>query len=243
VAQTRSEPAFHPRARGIFSHAVSRWRTRSCAIIGSVLSGAALVACGGGQRQDANEPSGNFPVQVAGAQFPSSQRLSEHTHLVITVRNSGSKTIPNIAVTICNVTCAFPAPLGEGTSVEAFASYLNMPNLASHSRPVWVIDQAPGPCDYSCNSGGPGGAVTAYANTWALGSLKPGGTATFKWGVTAVQPGSYKVAWQIAAGLNGKAKAILSDGSKPRGTFNVKITHAPAQSYVNNNGQVVTTSQ
>ena len=30
------------------------------------------------------------------------------------------------------------------------------------------------PVRYSCEHGGPGGAVTAYTNTWALGALKPG---------------------------------------------------------------------
>ena len=82
---------------------------------------AALVLAGcGAARQDTTEPSGNFPVQVVNASFPPSQRLAEHTHLVITVRNVGSRPIPNLTVTICNVTCAYPAPAGEGTSVAAF---------------------------------------------------------------------------------------------------------------------------
>ncbi len=75
-----------------------------------------MSACGGGQRQDASEPSGKFPVSVDRATFPSTQRLAQHTHLVITVRNSGNKAIPDVAVTICNVTCAYPAPKGEGSS-------------------------------------------------------------------------------------------------------------------------------
>ncbi len=222
--------------------AVRSWRTRTFTIIGATLIAPLLAACGGGQRQDATEPSGNFPVQVSDATFPTAQRLAQHSHLVITVRNAGTQTIPNIAVTICNVTCSFPAPVGEGTSVQAFAAYLNMPNLASHSRPVWIVDDAPGPCNYSCQSGGPGGATTAYANTWALGALKPGATAKFDWAVTAVQPGKYTVAWQVAAGLNGKAKATLAGGGgKPKGTFDVTIAKAPAQSYVNGSGQIVTT--
>ena len=80
------------------------------------LAALVLAGCGGGQRQDASEPSGNFPVTVTTATFPANQRLSEHAHLVLAIRNAGGKTIPNIAVTICNVTCAYPAPPGEGTS-------------------------------------------------------------------------------------------------------------------------------
>src|SRR5919201_1044990 len=32
-----------------------------------------LAACGGGQRQDVTEPSGNFPVQVVTSKFPTHQ--------------------------------------------------------------------------------------------------------------------------------------------------------------------------
>ena len=200
----------------------------------------ALSGCGGGASQAASEPSGHFPVKISTARFPSPQRLSEHTHLVITVHNSGDKAIPNVAVTLCNVTCAYPAPKGEGTSAQAFAADSNQAYLANSSRPLWIVDRGPGACNYSCQNGGQGAAVTAYANTWALGRLGPGKTARFDWAVTPVQAGKHVVAWQVAAGLNGKAKAVLSDGSMPHGTFAVKVDSAPAQSYVNNNGQIVT---
>ncbi|HXD67338.1 MAG TPA: hypothetical protein VNV17_22115 [Solirubrobacteraceae bacterium] len=200
----------------------------------------AISACGGGQNQAASEPSGNFPVKVSTASFPSAQRLSQHTHLVIAVHNAGSKAIPNVAVTICNVTCAYPAPKGEGSSSEAFAADISQSGLANPSRPLWVIERPPGHCGYSCQNGGQGAAVTAYTNTWALGRLAPGKTARFDWAVTAVQAGRHVVAWQVAAGLNGKAKAVLSNGGAPHGTFAVKVSTKPAQSYVNNNGQIVT---
>ena len=218
---------------------------RSFGLICGLLAAFAVSACGAGQRQDANEPSGKFAVQVTTASFPTSQRLSEHTHLVLAVHNLSGKTLPDVAVTICNVTCAYPAPPGEGTSATAFSENLQMPGLAHPSRPVWVVDQPPGQCNYGCDAnsaGGLGGAVTAYANTWALGQLAPGRTAKFDFGVTAVKPGRHVVAWEVAAGLNGKAKAVLPDGSLPRGTFAVTIHTAPAQTYVNGNGRVVTTS-
>lgn len=209
--------------------------------VASVAAAVTLGACGSGSRQDATEPSGNFTVSIPAATFPVSQRLAQHSHLVIAVRNDSRKTIPDVAVTICNVTCAYPAPAGEGTSAQAFAQDLQMQYLANPSRPIWVIDHPPGACKYSCQGGGSGAAVTAYSNTWALGALRPGATARFDWAVTAVVPGRHVVAWEIAAGLNGKAAAVLADGSKPHGTFAVTINSAPAQSYVNNQGQVVTT--
>jgi hypothetical protein len=204
--------------------------------VAGIAASAALSACGGGARQDANEPKATFPVQIAAATFPTSQTLAQHTHLVIAVRNSGSRTIPNVAVTITDPK--------YGTSVQAFGKYLNQPGLASHSRPVWIVDRSPAPggtCAYSCQSGGPGGAVTAYSNTWSLGALRPGQTAKFDWSLTAILPGKYVVEYQVAAGLNGKAKARLSGGGIPKGKFVVTITNKPQQSYVNGSGQVVKT--
>ncbi|MGZ4182876.1 MAG: hypothetical protein ACXVUL_19590 [Solirubrobacteraceae bacterium] len=207
------------------------------AVAVAIAAGTALTACGGGgQSQDANEPSGNFPVQAA-ASFPSSQRLAQHSRMVVVVHNTGTKTIPNVAVTICNVTCAYPAPRGQGSAAGAFADDITQEGVANPSRPIWIVDTPPKPCTApTCSQGGSGGAVTAYSNTWALGALAPGKTATFVWRVTAVQPGVHVVAWEVAAGLNGKAKAV---GAR-KGTITVLIRKAPAKTYVTNSGKVVT---
>lgn len=175
-------------------------------------------------------------MDVATATFPTSQRLAQHTHMVIAVKNSGSKAIPDIAVTITDPRW--------GTSIQAFAQHISMPGLASHSRPVWIIDHPPDPggkCGYSCAQGGPGGAATAYSNTWALGRLAPGQTAKFDWALTAVVPGKHVVHYRVAAGLNGKAKATVAGGGVPQGTFTVNVSRAPAQSYVSGSGQIVQT--
>ncbi len=58
--------------------------------------------------------------------------------------------------------------------------------------------------------------------------------------MTAVQAGKHVVAWEVAAGLNGKAKAVLANGSRPHGRFAVHVGTAPAQSYVDNNGNIIT---
>lgn len=200
-------------------------------LAGAALS-LALAACGGGARQDASEPSGKFNVEVMAARFPVNQSLAQQAHLIITVHNADSRTIPDIAVTI------YAGNLG--TQAQAFAETLKMPGLASSSRPVWIVDRGPGPCSYSCRKGGPGSAVTAYSNTWALGPLKPGAVATFDWAVTAVKAGVHVVNYRVAAGLNGKAKAQLADGQPPTGSFRVTIHNAPAQAYVNDQGKIVT---
>jgi len=211
---------------------VSRRRRRSSGTVAAVAALLALAGCGSQARQDANEPTGNFTVDVPVARFPSSQRLAEHTHLVIMVRNTGTRTIPNIAVTILNPR--------EGVAAQPFGYLIaETEGLASRSRPVWVVDRPPGPCTFGCTSGGPGGAVTAYTNTWALGALKPGKTATFEWHVTAVKAGTHVIEYRVAAGLGGKAKAVLAGGGQPKGRFTVKVSSAPQQFYVNDKGQIV----
>ncbi|MEA2213149.1 MAG: hypothetical protein QOF83_3097 [Solirubrobacteraceae bacterium] len=216
---------------------------RSAVIVTGFVASLVITACGsGGARQDATEPKGKFPVTVDAASFPVAQTLSQHSHLTIAIRNSGSKTIPDVAVTICNVSCAYPASTAQGTSAQAFSQDLNAKYLANPSRPIWVVDQGPGACRYSCQNGGQGAAVTAYSNTWALGKLAPGKTVRFDWKVTAVSPGRHVVAWEIAAGLNGRARAVLSNGSLPHGAFAVNIASKPARNYVNNSGQIVSGS-
>ena len=65
----------------------------------------------------------------------------------------------------------------------------------------------------------PEGGETAYVDTWALGPLKPGEEKTFKWNVTAVQAGPYQLNYAVAAGLDGKAKAVGAGGDAPAGLF------------------------
>lgn len=230
---------------------LSGWRPRSCPIAAGLVAVIALSACGSQQMQNAQEPYGFFPV-TASAHWTTSQTLSQNTQLVITVSNAGRKTVPDAAVTITD------GSPDLGTQTLPFQEPLHMPGLASQSRPVWIVDQEPdpsqAPCpqnfnpetytgpNFSACSGGPGGAVTAYSNTWALGRLAPGKSATFIWHLTAVQAGTHVVNWRVAAGLNGKAKAVSpSGGGAPRGSFSVTINSAPQQSYVNGNGQIVTT--
>lgn len=200
------------------------------------LAGLLSAACGS-QTQAASEPKGKFQV-AASAAFPTGQHVSRNTRLVIKVTNTGHKTVPDVAVTI---TDGVPSHPDWGTQVQAFDYLLKAGNTASRSRPVWVVNRAPGACQYSCHTGGPGGAVSAFSNTWALGPLKPGKTATFAWHLTPVQPGAYVVNWRVAAGLFGNAKAVTAAGGPPQGSFTVHISQVPAQSYVNNSGKIVTT--
>jgi hypothetical protein len=202
----------------------------------AALAGMAAAACGS-PTQAADEPKAKFPVAVSSS-FPSRQRLADRTQLVVKVTNTGHKTVPDVAVTITDGTPSHP---DMGTQLQAFNYLLDMNDVASRSRPVWVVDRAPGRCQYSCKAGGPGGAATAFSNTWALGPLRPGRTAVFDWHLTAVHAGTWVVNWRVAAGLYGKTKAVTADGSPPRGSFTVHITQVPPKTYVNKSGKIVTT--
>jgi hypothetical protein len=180
------------------------------------------AGCGGGERQDANEPSGTFRVDVVKATFPAKQRLADQAELRIEVRNAGRKRIPNVAVTVES------DEADQTAAAAAFAEASEEQGLADSSRPVWILDA------------GPRGGVTAYTNTWALGAMKPGQTKTFVWKVTAVKPGVHAIKYKVAAGLNGKAKAVLAGGNQePTGAFTINVSGKPADARVGNNGQVI----
>lgn len=187
------------------------------------LAGLVAAGCGGGKRQDAGEPSGTFPVDVVKASFPTKQRLAEKSELRIAVRNAGDKAVPNVAVTVES------DEANQTATAAAFAEASDQTGLADPSRPVWVLDA------------GPQNGITAYTNTWALGPLRPHGTKTFVWHVTAVKPGVHAIKYKVAAGLNGKAKAVLSGGNvEPTGTFTINVSNKPADAKVGDGGQVIT---
>jgi hypothetical protein len=135
-----------------------------------------------------------------------------------------------------------PQPEAQG----AFSVISEQPDLAIPSRPVWILEQGyprlagtspgrPPPGEIS----GAGGAEAAQTNTFSFGELEPGETATLVWRVTPVQPGTYTVHYRLAAGLQGKAVAVTTDGGSPDGEFVVQISDVPPQTRVDESGNVV----
>ncbi len=183
----------------------------------------ALAACGE-PRQDAKEPTGRYHVS-AKASFASGQKLAKRSQLVIRVRNEENrKAIPNVAV-----------------SLKGFSTNIKQQNVSDPSRPIFVINGRP------VNLGGfpetkeaaPNGGETAYVDTWALGRLGPGKSRTFKWDVTAVRAGPYHVTYRVAAGLNGKAKAITVAGGPVHGSFAGRVSDTPPRTRVADDGKTV----
>src|SRR3954453_6929975 len=190
-------------AGGMFARAVTAPRL----IVAMLAALAVLLGGCGQQRQDADEPSGDFRLDGSGASFPAKQSSAEQSVMRIRVHNPDSKTVPDVAVTV-ETKGAKP---GDGP--VAFAQDKSDPRLADPSRAVWVVDQEPK------------GGTTAYVNTWALGPLKSGETKTFEWKLTAVQAGDYSIAYRVSPGLDDKAK--LASGSKAQGKFTVSVSDKP----------------
>jgi hypothetical protein len=188
--------------------------TRRVAAIAAIACGLVVAGCGGGgTRQDADEPSGTFKVQVVDAKFPDKQSLAKRSKMTISVKNVDTKTIPNVSVT-----------------VKSFDQTKNDPTLADPRRPQFVVNT------------GPSGGETAYVGTSALGPLKPGETKTFKWDVTAVVAGKYSLKYAVSAGLDGKARAVLAGGGRPSGEFTGVVSNKAPDAKVADDGKTVVTS-
>ena len=171
----------------------------------------ALSACGGEERQDADEPQGSFPVEVTEVDFPLAQSLADRTSFVIEVRNTGSETIPNIAVTLDGLDRS-----SEGEDV------------AEPQSPIWILES------------GPEGGTTAYVDTWAKGELPAGETARFEWDVTVVEAGTHELTYGVAAGLDGRARAEGEGGRPPEGEVTVTVTDRPSDARVDpDTGEVI----
>ena len=78
------------------------------------VAGLALAGCGS-ERQDADEPEGEFTLEIVEASFPARQTTAQHSTMRIAVRNTDDRNLPNLAVTI-----ATEAP-GGGDPAAAFA--------------------------------------------------------------------------------------------------------------------------
>ena len=233
-----------------------RARKRVGVAIAVALTAAGVASCGGGGRQDATEPEGNFPVQIVNANFPSKQQLAQNTNLTLSVANTGDKTIPDLAITIFTSSNASTGGTGSstgttstGTSTSgssgggslpevqgAFSVRSEQQGLAIPFRPVWILEDGfPKLAGQTASAG----AEAAQTDTFSFGSLAANQRRDMVWNVTPVQAGTYTVHYRVAAGLQGKAKAVTADGSIPEGEFVVRISSAPPQTRVNDSGQVV----
>jgi hypothetical protein len=179
---------------------------------------AALAASCGGTRQDADEPSGTFKVQIVGASFPKRQHIAQTVLLRLRVRNADKRQLDNVAVTVLTRAPAGAAPAAFGQRQGPGTQ------LAASERPVWVLDK------------GPTGGDTADARVWDAGPLFPGEEKTMTWHLVAVKAGTYTLAYRVFPGLTGKARAARGHTS---GVIRVRILDKPVAAHVGAGGRVV----
>ena len=193
-------------------------RMRGAALLALVTASLALAGCGA-ERQDEDEPEGEFTLQVVDASFPERQSTAQRATLRISVRNTDDRDLPNLAVTIKTT-----AP-GGGEVASAFGQSSGDQRLADDDRPIWVVDE------------GPTGGASAYTNTWSVGRTFPGQTRELEWRLTAVRPGAYTVDYTVAPGLDGRA--VAAGGQRTTGSFDVEISADPVPARVGKNGEVI----
>ena len=181
-----------------------------------LVAGLALTACGG-TRQDADEPSGTFKVQVVSAYFPRVQHIAQSVVMRVRVRNADTRSLP-VAVTVQT------APSGSGLAAVGFGQTSDNTQESDTARPVWVLDK------------GPLGAGTADTNVWSAGTLAPGATKELTWRLVAAKAGSYTIDYRVFPGLTGKARAAAG---RTAGRFRVTISDKPVPATVDGNGEVV----
>jgi hypothetical protein len=186
-----------------------------------------------GEPQDRAEPSGNFPVRVIGATFPLGQHLAKDSSMEIVVENAGSKRVPDI-----NVTVKCGSGLG-GSFMTATAEA----DVANPERPQFVVNKIPTatervnpPLDPA-----PLERSSAFVDTYPLGPLDPGRRATFRWDVTAVKAGPFRLCWRVNAGLYGKAKAVAAqDSPQPvNGEFKGNVSNKAPNARIAADGHTV----
>lgn len=202
----------------------------------ALLLGAGVSACGGGERQDANEAEADYPVEVTVAKFPTRQRLAETTDLELEVENIGDETIPDLAITLYT---------GDEKADGAFNTRIEQEGLADPNRPVWILEndypKIPSPTTEGdeLDEAPTAGAETAATNTYTFGPLAKGESLRAVWRVTPVKGGNYIVHYEVAAGLDGNAKAVTKDGSRVAGEFVADISTKPPGTRVTDSGKVV----
>jgi hypothetical protein len=174
------------------------------------------AGCGGPARQDADEPRGEFRVEIVSASFPRSQHVAQPVQLKVRVHNADDRTLRNVAVTV-----ETKAP--GGLAATSFGQRSSDPALSDSARPVWVLDE------------GPVGGDVATVNTWSAGTLGPGETKELVWKLVASEAGSYTIGYRVSPGLEGRARAAQGDTS---GSFDVTIDDEPVPARVGEDGKV-----
>lgn len=186
------------------SEHISAWRkpAYSLALVLVALLAFPLAGCGSGEPQNANAPSGTWSVLVEEWKFPKRQYLGTPTDFTLKIRNTDTREIPQLIVTIS----------GLRTEVKQVGA-------ASEVRPIWLTSEV----DYA--------NVTPYnsalASSYNMGPLAAGDVKTYTVKLTPLRRGSHEVGYKLAADLFGGAKIVDPDDAPAEDTRTVAIDPTP----------------
>lgn len=201
------EPEAAGGRRGLWYVAAAVWSGPANLRAGAVVVAASLLAgaagCGGDERRDAGVSDRTYTVDIVRASFPKRQHLGDTPAFVLTVRNAGDATIPNLVVTL-----------------RGFAERSGEASQADPRELVWLVDDPPP------------GAATAIEDAWAAGPLEPGREVTLRWTVTPLLTGTHVLDYAVAADLAGAARTRLAGGGRPRGSIAVHVGDRPPRARV-----------
>jgi hypothetical protein len=209
---------------------------RPAALALSIASTSLLIAgCGGSTKeQDKYEQAGTYPVRVVSASFPKDQKLAKDSSMEIVVENAGDTRIPDINVT---VKCA-----GKGLG-GSFMTVTGESDVADPERPQFIVNKIPTATERIAPPLDPAPLErsSALVDTYPLGPLAEQRRATFRWDVTAVKAGPYKLCWRVNAGLYGKAKAVASSDSELpiSGEFEGEVSNKAPKARIAEDGRTV----
>lgn len=196
-------------------------------LLGALAIAPLAAGCGGSDPQFADQPTGEFPVEVIDAELKPSQTVAETYFMRVTVKNTGDRTIPAL-----NTEIDLP---GMGSTL-AFAYADEQIGLAMDQRPVWVVEEG---WPKRADQAGRGGTTNANKLTYEFGRLEPGETVEMVWRLVAVRPGNYRLRYTVSAGLGPDTTAVDRQGEVPSGVLPVRITDFARLTRINRKGQVV----
>lgn len=161
-----------------------------------------LAGCGSGQSQSAKAPSGTWSVLVEEWKFPKRQYLGTPTDFILKVRNTDTRDIPQLIVTI------------DGLRTE-----VTQVGAASEVRPIWLVQDV----DYA--------NVTPYnsplAGSYNLGTLAAGAIKTYTVNLTPLRRGDHEVSYKLAGDLFGDAKIVDADDAPAEDSRTVAVDPTP----------------
>jgi hypothetical protein len=124
----------------------------------------------------------------------------------------------------------------------SFNTVVTESDVADPERPQFVVNQIPTrtPRKAPPLDPAPLERSSALVDTYPLGPLEPGAKARFRWDVTAVKAGPFRLCWRVNAGLYGKAEAVPASDSPPiAGEFEGEVSNEAPAARIADDGRTV----